>query len=276
MLSCALFIDALSSPTAIGLTFWLLFVMTNCEVVTFPLVAWVRCGAWLYRLMIVALFLTCICPFLMLSFIYDKRDVVKTPPFLDGDVPRSTSYGVYISQLIRFARASSHVAGFNTLNKAIHIINVAKPFLNCIAYTVFWYLNSMLDFNLSYAKDFQNLSSIPVFEENCWHWYFSAQFIKNYFSLMYCNRLHAWWSTQSRLVILFTSLIARQWVELQTLWRFWLKDLSVDEMVGSDALAVVMHTRVDMLDFFCSSIQFYVQLSTYLCFISFPYLGYLF
>ena len=34
-------------------------------------------------------------------------------PFLDVDVPRSTSYGVYISQLIRFARASSHVADFN-------------------------------------------------------------------------------------------------------------------------------------------------------------------
>ena len=31
-------------------------------------------------------------------------------PFLDGDVPRSTSYGVYISQLIRFARVSSHVS----------------------------------------------------------------------------------------------------------------------------------------------------------------------
>ena len=29
---------------------------------------------------------------------------------LDGDVPRSTSYGVYISQLIRFARASSYIA----------------------------------------------------------------------------------------------------------------------------------------------------------------------
>ena len=28
-------------------------------------------------------------------------------PFLDGDVPRSTSYGVYISQLIRFARVQS-------------------------------------------------------------------------------------------------------------------------------------------------------------------------
>ena len=33
--------------------------------------------------------------------------------FLDGDVPRSTSYGVYISHLIRFARVSSHVDDFN-------------------------------------------------------------------------------------------------------------------------------------------------------------------
>ena len=45
--------------------------------------------------------------------IYDKRDdfdfKIVNFPFLDGDVPRSASYGVYISQLIRFARASSHV-----------------------------------------------------------------------------------------------------------------------------------------------------------------------
>ena len=34
-------------------------------------------------------------------------------------VPRSTSYGVYISQLIGFARASSHVADFNTRNKLL-------------------------------------------------------------------------------------------------------------------------------------------------------------
>ena len=38
-------------------------------------------------------------------------------PFLDGGVPRSTSYGAYITQLIRFARSSSHVADFNTHNK---------------------------------------------------------------------------------------------------------------------------------------------------------------
>ena len=30
-------------------------------------------------------------------------------PFLGGDVTPSTSYGVYISQLIRFARAFSYV-----------------------------------------------------------------------------------------------------------------------------------------------------------------------
>ena len=44
------------------------------------------------------------------SKIYDKRDDfdfdIVNFPFLDGDVPRSTSYGVYISQLIRFARVS--------------------------------------------------------------------------------------------------------------------------------------------------------------------------
>ena len=40
-------------------------------------------------------------------------------PFLDGDVPRSTSYGDYMSQLIRFARASSYVADFNTRNKLL-------------------------------------------------------------------------------------------------------------------------------------------------------------
>ena len=55
--------------------------------------------------------------------IYDKRDdfdfEIVNFPILDGDVPRSTSYGVYISQLIRFARASSYVADFNIRNKLL-------------------------------------------------------------------------------------------------------------------------------------------------------------
>ena len=49
--------------------------------------------------------------------IYDKRDDfdfdIVNFPFLDGGVPRRTSYGVYISQLIRFARASSNLNDFN-------------------------------------------------------------------------------------------------------------------------------------------------------------------
>ena len=40
-------------------------------------------------------------------------------PFIDGDIPLSTSYGVYISQLIRFARVSSYVDDFNTRNKSL-------------------------------------------------------------------------------------------------------------------------------------------------------------
>ena len=40
-------------------------------------------------------------------------------PFLDCDVPRSTSFGVYIPQPIRFARASNHVADYNICNKLL-------------------------------------------------------------------------------------------------------------------------------------------------------------
>ena len=38
---------------------------------------------------------------------------IENFPFLDGDVPRSLSYGVYISQLIRFARVCSNVDDFS-------------------------------------------------------------------------------------------------------------------------------------------------------------------
>ena len=46
------------------------------------------------------------------SRIYDKRydfnfEIVNVP-LLDFDIPRSTSYGVYISQLIRFRRVCSN------------------------------------------------------------------------------------------------------------------------------------------------------------------------
>ena len=55
--------------------------------------------------------------------IYDKRDGfdfdIVNFSFLDGDVLRRTSCGVYISQLIKFARASSNLSDLNYRNKAL-------------------------------------------------------------------------------------------------------------------------------------------------------------
>ena len=121
---CArLFICALRSPAGKGLTSWLSFVVSNCEFVTFPLVSWVRCGTWLYRFLIFAPLLTLnlsITNGIISSKIYNKRDGFKLEvenfPFLDGDVSRSPSWGVYISQLIRFTRVCSNVDDFNNRN----------------------------------------------------------------------------------------------------------------------------------------------------------------
>ena len=92
------------------------------------------------------------------SKIYDKRDDfdfdIVNFPFLDGDIPRSTSYGVNISQLIRFARVSSHVVDFNARNKSLaakllqkgyRYHKLRQTFTNFIADTMNWFLNSMLD-----------------------------------------------------------------------------------------------------------------------------------
>ena len=65
-------------------------------------------------------------PFLDLQYLFQTDlfhlkfdfDIVNFP-FLDVNVPRSTSYGVYISQIIRFARVSSHVVDFNARNKSL-------------------------------------------------------------------------------------------------------------------------------------------------------------
>ena len=74
--------------------------------------------------------------------IYDKQDNfdfdIVNFPFLDGNVPRRTSYGVYISQLIRFARPSSNLSDFYCRNKALtakllrqgyHYFKLRKAFL---------------------------------------------------------------------------------------------------------------------------------------------------
>ena len=81
--------------------------------------------------------------------IYDKRDDfdfdIVNFPFLDGDVPRRTSYGVYISQLMRFARLLQILMTLTTvikpllsnfLGRAIVILNFVRRFRNFIADTV--------------------------------------------------------------------------------------------------------------------------------------------
>ena len=59
----------------------------------------------------------------LITNIYDKRDDFAFPivnfPFLDGDVPLAPSYGVYISQLVRFARVCSSVSDFNELTEKL-------------------------------------------------------------------------------------------------------------------------------------------------------------
>ena len=54
---------------------------------------------------------------------YDKQDDFDFDivyfPFLNGDVPRRTSYGEYISQLFKFAITSSNLSDFNCRNKAL-------------------------------------------------------------------------------------------------------------------------------------------------------------
>ena len=87
-------------------------------------------------------------------------------PYLDGDVPRSISYDVYISQLIRFARVSSHVDGFNNRNKVlttkfsaqdIDIMNFESLSQNFIGSILTQCLNIMLVWKHFFCKAFQIL-----------------------------------------------------------------------------------------------------------------------
>ena len=55
-------------------------------------------------------------PDLCILTYYDYNFEIVNFNFLDGDVPRSPSYGVYISQRIRFARVCSNVDHFNNRN----------------------------------------------------------------------------------------------------------------------------------------------------------------
>ena len=127
--------------------------------------------------------------------IYDKPDdfdfEIVNFPFLDGDVPRVASYGVYISQLIRFARVSSHVTDFNTRNKLITAklhnqgYRYHKP---CKAFSKFYrrYSDLVSKFNVGLKSLLQQDLSEPEFYDDLVYKFrkiyacndFSAQFRK--------------------------------------------------------------------------------------------------
>ena len=91
------------------------------------------------------------------SKIYDKRDDfdfdIVNFPFLDGDVPRSTSYWVNISHLIRFARVSIHVFDFNSRNKSL----IAK-----LLQQGYWYHKLRKTFSKFYRRHYELVSKFSV------------------------------------------------------------------------------------------------------------------
>ena len=91
------------------------------------------------------------------SKMYDKRDDfdfdIVNFPLLDGDVPCRPSYGMYISQLIRFARVCSHVDDFNTRNKCL-----TAKFLK----QVYRYHKLRKAFSKFYRRDYELISKFNV------------------------------------------------------------------------------------------------------------------
>ena len=121
----------------------------------------------------------------MSSNIYDKQDYfnfeIVNFPFLDGDIPRSPSYCVYISQHIRFARVCSNVDDFNNRNlfliakllKQGHRYHKIRK-----AFSKFYHRHSELivKYNIGLKTLLRQGISVPIFygdlvykfKTNCW------------------------------------------------------------------------------------------------------------
>ena len=102
---------------------------------------------------------------------YDKRDDfgfdIVNFPFLDGDAPRRTSYGMYISQLIRFARASSNLSDFYCRNKALtaKLLRQGYRYLKlCKAFSKFYRRHNALVEKYSVSLKTLHQQGIPELE----------------------------------------------------------------------------------------------------------------
>ena len=119
------------------------------------------------------------------SKIYDKRDDfdfdIVNFPFLDGDVPRSTSYGVYISQLIRFARVSSHVVDFNGRNKSKLILQ-SRMRSHPVALDIWFLAGLFVYFHTSCARTAKALARLRGMRRPAWA--FAGRLRDQYHNLM--------------------------------------------------------------------------------------------
>ena len=151
-------------------------------------------------------------------------------PFLDGDVPRSTSYGVYISQLIRFARVSSRVDDFNTRNKVLTATHLRQGYrYNKIrkAFSKFYRrhfdivskyyvgLIRLLLAGLSEPEFYRDLvyKFRKIIGKNDFPYHFKKKIVrykKMGYNINVLRQTHAWLLIQWRLTALLTSLIARR------------------------------------------------------------------
>ena len=179
----------------------------------------------------------CITNCIVSSKIYDKRDdfnfEIVNFSFFDGDVPRSPSYGVYISQPSRFARVCSNVDAFNNRNVFLTAELLKQDYrYHKIrkAFSTFYHRHSELidKYNIGFKTLLKQGISEPIFYGDLVYKFksivgkpkFSDQFkniIKGYkkkldITWIICDSLHAWLLIQSLCIAMVSSLIARRWV----------------------------------------------------------------
>ena len=86
--------------------------------------------------------------------VYDKRDDFGFPivnfPWLSGDVPRLPSYGIYISQLVRFARCCTSVLDFHSKNLQL-LQNCWHRVIDITSFEK--HLGSFLDHTLNFCRN---------------------------------------------------------------------------------------------------------------------------
>ena len=163
---------------------------------------------------------------------FDKRedfdfDIVNFR-FLDGNVPRLAYYGVYMSQLIRFARVSSHVDDFNTRNKVLTAKLLRQEYryykirkkiyrrhFDIVSNKYNVGFKTLLLQGLSEPEFYSDLvyKFRKIIGENNFPYHFKKIIVcykRLVITQMFCDRRHAWLLIQSGLTALLTSLIARQ------------------------------------------------------------------